>query len=193
MYKLLTLFALTFYWVSEVEGQSTKLPSESQIIEIIKKQYGYPKDFPDELNMTTITLETKTFSLKTSTYYSKLVEKGVLKVESQENGVYKYQLSDSWKTNSCILENKNYTLKVKTSGLERIQLCKSAKSTGQNEAEFCLYTQYYITPFYDPINHGWETTTSWLINNVKLIKVNGIWKLKDPSDLKRKINTVAKP
>ncbi|MEO8769595.1 MAG: hypothetical protein ABI402_05905 [Ferruginibacter sp.] len=194
MNKYITYLCLLISFHSSAQINSTNdLPSEKQIIEIIKSTFGYPKEFPDQFHNITITFGTKTFPLKTKKYYKKLVENKVVRIVNDANGIYNYEITEGWRSTIINRDEKLNTVTVKVSELELISLCKPAIFTGKNQAEFCLYVQFNITPFYDFATIQPGAAGSWMIENVQVINENGTWKLTKPAELKIKIKALAKP
>lgn len=136
------------------------------------------------------TIEKKRFQLKTSTYYKQLIDDKVLKVVSETNDVFTYGIEDSYKSYIISMDEKTQTVWVQTVGLRLLSTWKKLEFSNPNEATAFIYTEYGMSPFYNTgIRTNFNGAQGWLLK-IKYIKINGVWKLKDPVGTKKQIETI---
>ena len=135
-------------------------------------------------------IEKKRFFLKTTTYYKQLIDDNVLKVVSEVNNVFTYEIEKSYKSYVISMDAKTQIAWVQTVGLRLLSTWKKLEFSSPNEATIFINTEYGMSPFYNTeIRTNFNGAQGWLLK-IKYIKINGIWKLKDLVGAKKQIETI---
>jgi FKBP-type peptidyl-prolyl cis-trans isomerase len=164
------------------------LPTNEQLQKIVNRDLNLPSTFGGLSNTNNVTYKTIILQLKTNNYYKELVDNGVLKIVSQNNATYTYDISDLYKKLYVVnIDKIKFTAQVKTLVLSDLY-ANDPKLNANNEPSFWIESQYRCTPFYDPVKYpGGTDPGGKIITNIKLTYQNGGWKLKYPEPLKKQI------
>ena len=159
------LIPLSSLLLSYKTNAQTGIFNDKEALKIICKALKYNSsldNFGEFVHFPSI--QKKRFPLKTTNYYKQLIDDKVLKVVSETNNIYTYEIEDSYKSYVISMDAKNQTVLVQTVGLRILSTWKKIEFSNSNEATAFINTEYGMSPFYNTeVRTNFNGAQGWLL------------------------------